>query len=364
MTRHAGIHFRSFGPTMRSLLHFRRGIPLLLLVAGACATQEGSSQGVGTIQHPRTLLGILDTTLASKGAAISASAGPAGSAGPIGYPFGAAVNRYGVTYVTLHGDLDALVRWDFATRTFADGVTLTGDEPTNVSFSPDGKTAYVAAQLSHEVNIVDVATNTVTGSVSTPGNDPYQTTVSPDGKTFYASGNGDKIWAFDAVTHALIDTIPVDADPNGMVITRDGKWMFITHLSSTNIGRITLATGVYDTLTSVGGTPVHGLDVSSDGKKLYLVSQGTDSLYAFNTTTGANEGQVFAGSQAFGLAATPDGSEIWVTSLSGELRRFHSDGLVVNTTLVLGGVLRRIAVDPAGNSAVIADENGYIDIVR
>lgn len=353
------------------MVHLRPGRLALLFAlssVAACATQEGQS-AAGTLDHPRTLLGVLDTTLAADGSALGASGrrgagGAAGTDGVFGMPFGAAVNRDGVTYVTLHGDLDALVRWDFATRSFTDGVTVTGDEPTNVSFSPDGHTAYVAAQLSHEVNIVDVATNTVTGSVSTPGNDPYQTTVSPDGSRFYASGNGDMIWVFDAVTHALVDTIHVDADPNGMVITRDGKWMFITHLSSTNIGRITLATGVYDTLTTVGDIPVHGLDVSPDGTKLYLVSQGTDSLYAFNTTTGANEGQVYAGDEAFGLAATPDGTEIWVTSLSGELRRFYSEGMTVNTTLVLGGLLRRIAVDPAGNGAVIADENGYIIIVR
>lgn len=344
---------------------------LLLLAAAACSTQEGGSNttGGGTISHPRTLLGILDTTLAADGSALGASGRPgaggaAGGAGVYGLPFGASVNRDGVTYVTLHGDIDALVRWDFATRSFTDGVTLTGDEPTNVSFSPDGKTAYVAAQWSDEVNIVDVATNTITASAPTPGNDPYQTVVSPDGTRFYASGNADMIWVFDAATHALIDTIHVDADPNGMVITHDGKWMFITHLSSTNIGRITLATGKYDTLATVGATPVHGLDVSPDGTKLYLVSQGTDSLYAFNTTTGANEGQVFAGAAAFGLAATPDGSEIWVTALSGELRRFYSEGLVVNTTLNLGGTLRRIAVDPAGNGAVIADEDGYIIVVK
>ena len=349
-------------------------LALLLLLAtsaAACATQEGGNDpsAPGTLEHPRTLLGIVDTTLAADGSALGATGRPAtgsipGSDAGFGMPFGASVNRDGVTYVTLHGGVDALVRWDFSTRSFTDGVTLTGDEPTNVAFSPDGHTAYVAAQLSHEVDIVDVATNTVTGSVSTPGNDPYQTAVSPDGTKFYASGNGDMIWVFDAATHALLDTIPVDADPNGMVITRDGKWMFVTHLSSTNIGRITLATGVYDTLTSVGDIPVHGLDVSPDGTKLYLVSQGTDSLYAFNTATGENVGQVFAGDEAFGLAATPDGTEIWVTSLSGELRRFFSDGLVVNTTLNLGGYLRRIAVDPAGNGAVIADEDGYIIVVR
>jgi len=336
----------------------------LVIFATACASNGGPADDeLGTPDHPRTLLGVHDTTLAADGASI-APRGLTAASGLAALPFGAAVNKEGVAYITLHGDVDALVRWDFRTRTFADGVTATGDEPTNVSFSPDGATAYVASQLSHQVDVVDVASNIVVTSTPTPGNDPYQTVASPDGTRFYASGNADKIWVFNATTRAVIDTIPVDPDPNGMAITSDGRWMFISHLSSGVIGRITLATGVYDTLVIVGGTPVHGIDTSPDGTHLYVVSQGTDSLYKFNTTTGANEGQVYAGSQPFGLAATPDGGEIWIAAYGGDLRRFHSSDLAPITTLVLGGHLRRIAIDPAGWGAVIADEDGYVVIVK
>lgn len=338
------------------------------VLLGCAADTGGPGESTGTVGHPRKLLGIKDTVLTATGGALASRGGSLGSAqrspGVIGLPYGAAVNADGVTYVTLHGDLDAIVRWDFSTRSFKDGVTLTGDEPTNVSFSPDGKRAYVASQLSDQVDVIDVATDSVIAEASTPGNDPYQTVVDPDGAHFYASGNGDKIWIFDAVTNAFVDTIPVDADPNGMAITPDGQWMFITHLSSTTIGRITLATGAYDTLTSVGDTPVHGLAISPDGTKLYLVSQGTDSLYEFDTSTGENLGQVPAGDRPFGLAATPDGSEVWITSLGGELRRFDTNGLSPITTTYLGGYLRRLAIDPAGNSAVVADEDGYIIVIR
>ena len=335
-------------------------------LATGCASGGGPSEdGDGTLEHPRTLLGILDTTVSAHGAALAPRAVSGSSdSGSAGLPFGAAVNRDGIAYVTLHGDVDAIVRWDFSTHTFADGVTLTGDEPTNVSFSPDGATAYVASQLSQRVDVIDVATDGIITSTSTPGNDPYQTVASPDGAHFYASGNADLIWVFDATTHAVVDTIPVDADPNGMVITRDGTWMFISHLSSGVIGRITLATGVYDTLATVGATPVHGLDVSPDGTRLYIVSQGTDSLYAFNTTTGANEGQVYAGDEAFGLAATPDGSEVWIAAYGGDLRRFSTPSLTPITTLVIGGHLRRLAIDPAGNGAIVADEDGFVHIIQ
>ena len=350
---------------MSNIVWWRRvGLVSTLAVLAACGTSGGGSddETTGTVDHPRTLLGVHDTTLASQGSALAP--GLQASSRLSVLPFGANVNKDGVAYITLHGDVDAIVRWDFRTREFKDGVTFTGDEPTNVSFSPDGATAYVASQWSQYVDIVNVANDSIVATAPTPGNDPYQTVASPDGTRFYASGNADMIWVFNAATHAFIDTIRVDADPNGMAITRDGKWMFVSHLSSGVVGRITLATGVYDTLAIIGGTPVHGLDVSPDGTRLYIVSQGTDSLYAFDTGTGANVGQVYAGSQPFGLAATPDGGEIWISAYGGDLRRFHAEGLAPITALHLGGHLRRIAIDPAGWGAVIADEDGYIIVVR
>jgi YVTN family beta-propeller protein len=349
--------------TMNTLGAARATLMPLLLAGCAAASDAGGPGGPGTPEEPRTLLGVLDTTIATDGGDLVAGLpGLAGAASVL--PFGLGVSHEGVAYVTLHGDVDALVRWDFRTREFWDGVTLTGDEPTNVSFSPDGARAYVAAQLSSRVDVVDVATNAIVASPATPGNDPYQTVVAPDGAKYYASGNAERIWVFNAATDQLVDSILVDADPNGMAITRDGDWMFISHLSSPVIGRIELATGTYDTLAVVGGTPVHGLDVSPDGTTLYIVSQGTDSLYAFNTSSGANVGQVFAGVQPFGLAATPDGGEVWITSLTGDVRRFEAPGLAPITTLHVGGILRRIAVDPAGWGAIIADESGYIVIVK
>lgn len=348
---------------MRSIRSFPPTAALLVVLA-ACGANGGGGddETTGTVDHPRTLLGVHDTTLASQGAALAPGLHASGRLSIL--PFGANVNKDGVAYITLHGDVDAIVRWDFRTREFKDGVTFTGDEPTNVSFSPDGATAYVASQWSHYVDIVNVANDSIVATAATPGNDPYQTVASPDGTRFYASGNADMIWVFNAATHALVDTIRVDADPNGMAITRDGKWMFVSHLSSGVVGRITLATGVYDTLAIIGGTPVHGLDVSPDGSRLYIVSQGTDSLYAFDTGTGENVGQVYAGSEPFGLAATPDGGEIWISAYGGDLRRFHAEGLAPITAVHLGGHLRRIAIDPAGWGAVIADEDGYIIVVK
>lgn len=326
----------------------------LLAALVACGSNGGGGEddpclGVAaSVECPRTLTGVLDTavTVAS------------------GQPYGTGASVGGIAYVTLHGSTDALGKWDFAARTYQDAAIAVGDEPTNVAFAPNGATAYVASQLSSRVDVVTVSSGAVDSSATTPGNNPYQTAVLPNGSRFYASGNADRIWVFNAANRARIDSIAVSADPNGMAISPDGTKMYVTHLSSGVIGVITLATKAYDTLATVGNTPVHGIALSGDGSKLYVVSEGTDSVYVFDASTGANLGQRAAGSNPFGLALTPDGSEVWVTTLGGELRRYAQGTLVPGPTLNLTGTLRRIAIDPAGRAAVIADEDGRVIVVK
>lgn len=336
---------------MRStLMHSAaRFLPALLLTAAACAGNGGGStacpDGTASSGAPRTLTGVLDTSFTVSGA-----------------PYGAAAGSRGLGYVTLH-NIAALGRYNFATRTYTDSAVAVGDQPTNLVFSPDAHRAYVASQFSDRVDVVSVCSGSII-STATMQNDPYQTAVLPNGTRFYASGNADRIWVYDASNLTLLDSIPVSADPNAMAISPDGSKMFITHLSSGVIGRLTLATLAYDTLAVVGATPVHGIAISGDGSKVYVVSQGTDSLYSFSTTTGTNLGQVYAGVSPFGLALTPDGSEIWVTTLGGQLRRHSRATLAPVDSLALGGTLRRIAIDPAGRGALIADEGGRVIIVK
>ncbi len=71
-----------------------------------------------------------------------------------------------------------------------------------------------------------------------------------------------------------------------------------------------------------------------------------------------------AGLYAFGLAVTPDGEQIYVTSpYSGEV------GIVDRSTatirhLPVGGTPRRIAFDASGSTALISNEGNWVDVIR
>src|SRR3989449_11259672 len=94
---------------------------------------------------------------------------------PLGQrPFGTAVSRHGVVYVT-RLDAESLGRAKLPHTTFSDGVTV-GSVPTDVAFTHDGKTAYVANQFSDNVGVVDVGRDTQVDVIPVIG-DPFDVIV-------------------------------------------------------------------------------------------------------------------------------------------------------------------------------------------
>lgn len=281
-----------------------------------------------------------------------------------GLPFGAAVSSRGLAYVTLHGSMNALSSWDFGSRRFVPSAVITGQVPTNVAFEPSGRFAYVASQFSYRVERVDVSRRALQQQWHTPANDPYQVAVTPDGRRAVATGNAGWLYLFDTRSGRSEGAVEVRAAPNGIAISQDGERAYLTHLRSREIGEVDLMRGTYRTFAQLDDMEGQGIVLSPDGGTLYAVSERADRLYAFDTRTGASLGVASTGRQPFGLALTPDGTELWVTTLTGDLQRYRRSDLSRISVRHLGGRLRRLAFDPRGRGAIIADEEGRVLVLK
>jgi len=291
---------------------------------------------------------------------------------------------------------DAIVRFDRDTTTgaltpqgcIADagisgcgvGVTQQGlDAATGVAVSPDGKSVYVASQADDA--IVRFDRDTTTGALTGAGciqdvgkadcgtntqglHGAYGVAVSPDNKSVYvASAQDNAIVRFDrdTTTGALTGQgcIADVGDAAGCGTVQQG---------------LAQATGVA---------------VSPDGKSVYAVSFGEGAIVRFDrdTTTGALTGQGciadvndFAGcgttqqglNGADGVAASPDGRSVYVTSLQDRaVVRFDRDtatgaltgqGCIADVGDAAGcGTTQQglasangVAVSPDGRSAYVA----------
>lgn len=325
---------------MAHVARSRSTIALLLLV-GCVPRFPGSS----TPNRARALTGVVDTVLEVPGAPYGAAAGP------------------GMALITVHR-AGVLARWDFRRRSFEPAAIVTGLEPTNVAIAPGARVAFVASQKSFRVDRVDLRTEQMDGNWHTPANDPFQAAVSPDGRMVYATGNAGFLYLFDSRTGLPHGAVQVSAAPNGLVVSPDGGRVYVTHLRSPEIGVVDVRAERYSVLGLMDAQEGQGIVLSPDAKVVYAVSEDAGEICAFDALTGARIGMARTGDSPFGLALTPDGTELWVTTLTGQLLRFRRTDLSLIATQVLGGRLRRLAFEPTGLGAVIADENGRVIVLR
>lgn len=278
-------------------------------------------------------------------------------------PFGAAVSRDGLVYVT-RLDAGALSSANVADRVIDDRHVRVGSVPTGVAFSPDGATAYVTNQWSRNVGVVDVESGTQVATIPFDG-DPFVVRVSPDGERLYVAGNTTQVGVYSTTTRALLKKIPVGYAPNGFAVHPNDPVLYISSFVAGSVTEVDMTTDEVLRSFDVGGMPQEVV-VSKDGDELFVANEA-GWVDIFDLETGARAAQVDVHGGAFGMALSPDQQHLYVGVIGGS----GSSVEVVNIpsrhiihSVAVGGVPRRIAFTRHGGIAVVANESGYVSFVR
>jgi len=168
--------------------------------------------------------------------------------------FGIAVREDGLTYFTelFNGGVGIT---STQTRT-VDGFIATGQIPTGVAFSRDGKTAYVTNQSSQNVGVIDVASAQQVATIPTPGGeDPFVVRVSPDGSRLFISTNTTTVYIVDTQTRQVIGSVRVGFAPNGFAVHPDGRIIYISSAVGGSVTEVDMFTGAALRTFTVGGVP-------------------------------------------------------------------------------------------------------------
>ncbi len=111
----------------------------------------------------------------------------------------------------------------------------------------------------------------------------------------------------------------------------------------------------------VGGAP-QDVALSADGVMLYAANQH-GWLDAIELSTGC-VARVPLGSAAFAVALSPDEAVVYVgLRVAGRVVQIDRPTLRVLSCLETAGRPRRIAFEPTGRCALIANEAGWVDLV-
>ena len=313
----------------------RRGWSVVLC-ALACACRSSTGPAAGG--HPEGVL-VATPAVASRPFALAISSGGVVYAGRQDLPY--------VQVATTDG------------LTFGDSIRV-GADPTDIAFSSDGTTAYVTNQFSANVGIVNVAAHASTDSIALPAN-PFRILVAPGNGRIYVSTNNDSLYEIDPVAKTLTRRWGFKAPCNGLTITGSGAEMFTTTIGG-QLARLRLATGALDTVT-IGGT-LQDVALSRDESELFIANESGPLLVRSAATLSAVT-TVPAVTGAFALKLSPDGTRLFTTSTgAGFLSIVDPSSRAVVGSLFLGGLPRRIAFSPDGGTALIANEAGFIEVIK
>ena len=241
------------------------------------------------------------------------------------------------------------------------GKSIAVDDPYNMYFTPDGRSAIVVAEALKRLDFRDPQTMALQSSLSAPqcgginhadfsidgrfviftcefqgslakidlvgrkvlgylklsrGTMPQDIRVSPDGKTFYvADMKADGVFLIDGESFKETGFIKTGVGTHGLYPSRDGTRLYVANRGSNRIhGRphgkgsvsvVDFATGRIVATWPIrgGGSPDMG-NVSVDGKVLWLSGRYDDVVYAIDTTSGKVR-KIAVGKEPHGLTVWP-----------------------------------------------------------
>jgi YVTN family beta-propeller protein len=212
-----------------------------------------------------------------------------------------------------------------------------GDRPMGMSLSPDGRFLAVVncGQGVQGLALVDTFTRRVTQTIPYPAPEALYVGVtwSADGKNLYASAGGNnkiRTYSFDAGRLSENSSIVLGDSstpifPSGLAASQDGKTLFVANNLANTVAAIDLASsrtqtnlktikfGSVASASDIGQMP-YALQLSSDGKSLYVALENAKAVAVVDTASLKETARVEVGAHPSAMALSSDGKSLYVAN--------------------------------------------------
>jgi len=173
--------------------------------------------------------------------------------------------------------------------------------------------AYVGLFKDDAVAVIDTAQNKVLSTITVPKG-PHGLVVTPDGRKVYVSSDGaSTVSVIDTAADRVVASIDVGANPHGLAISGAGSRVLVSGWGSNRAL-------VIDTATDrvIGEVPIaqpHNGTLSQDGRTAWVASQqqGATALVRLNLATWKEVARVPLDKTPRGLELSPDGRRVFFT---------------------------------------------------
>lgn len=286
-------------------------------------------------------------------------------------------------YITNSGSNTVTVL-DTVTDRVSKTIPIHEGPPQFISFSYDGRTAYVSVYNTrgsvHLIVFIDTATGQVTGQVAVTNHTPGPSQVSPNDRYLYVpnhnsmtmngamkatSGPGqDDIDVIDTATKKLVGTITDAPNPHWIAVGKDGL-LYVTNHTSGEITVINSNTNKVVKVFPVGETP-HAVYTSPDGSRLAVTSYGGAEVFIVSTATDKVVATIPVGREPLDVEYTPDGHYICTTNNEDNtVSVIDAATNKVIDTIKTGSQPTSIDFLPNGHQGYVTDEgSGTVEILN
>jgi YVTN family beta-propeller protein len=186
-------------------------------------------------------------------------------------------------------------------------------QPTPASPASTAGKAYVGIFKDNAVAVIDTTTHRVLRTITVPKG-PHGLVMTPDGRKVYVSSDGaSTVSVIDTITDQVVSSIEVGPNPHGLAISPDGRKLLVMAFGANQAS-------VIDTTSDniLGQIPVplaHNGAISSDGRMAYVGSQqqGATAIAVLDLGALQEIAKVPLDKTPRGLDLSPDGKRLYFT---------------------------------------------------
>jgi YVTN family beta-propeller protein len=173
--------------------------------------------------------------------------------------------------------------------------------------------AYVGLFKDNAIAVLDTGPNHVQGTIPVPQG-PHGIVITPDGRKVYVSSDGASIVSvIDTQTDTIVKSIEVGPNPHGLAISSDGREVLVGAFGTNQVLLIDTST---DQIVKRLPVPMaHNSALSPDGRMAYVGSQqqGATAVVILDLVQGIQVGTVPLEKTPRGLTLSPDAKQLYVT---------------------------------------------------
>jgi YVTN family beta-propeller protein len=205
---------------------------------------------------------------------------------------------------------------DTTTDKVVDTIPLTG-RPNQCASTPNGRYVCVPVRDGNSVDIVDTAARKVVKVL--PVNLPHNCYDADNDDAIFVSSMGDQeINLIDLKTMAYAKKIPVGGIPRPYAVSKDGKRLYAalsdfhgfviaTIPDQKIVARVELPPAPPLACRLEPHTPTHGIELSPDGKELWVTSLADSGVYVYDIATNHLSTEIHIGKCPNWITFSPDG---------------------------------------------------------